>query len=393
MANEEHWTERIYKELQTVSEYESSLVHALSPEKNRKSYSNVQGKAKQSSSITLSDISCDYSVVTFHSTTSDKKEKQGRGKKNSKVCYTKDAAVMTSSRTKKKRILPLKKIPRRQPAEMVSTERMTSASMQLQKDSIRSSGNTGTNVSRPAIPMASTSSAEYRVISASHPLPNDGDRAIGKKYAEDEVENSEAESSSICISRKSIISIEEKDHLRDTDNDCCLSRLEESNERTDSMPMSISFDALSQCESESIIDTISSATSFSNYGESSSDKMGWTQGSDETILGIADGLVCEKSIGIKENMVATHREEAKQIQPSFNQQYLPAKRTGELNQQPLLPNDHSWSANAHRSFTEISVNILAEAAQRSKNLEDIRKELQETKITLDDSDALLASDE
>ncbi|GFH59449.1 predicted protein [Chaetoceros tenuissimus] len=97
-SNTQHWTESVYNEIYEVSEYESKLAAALSPNitKNPLTVSN-----QETISLNRQEIDDEYSVATFEKKKSsvvgvDSTTDVGASESNTKVVQQKNASVMTS---------------------------------------------------------------------------------------------------------------------------------------------------------------------------------------------------------------------------------------------------------------------------------------------------------
>ena len=426
MEGKEHWTEGIYKELQFLSQYESSLVHALSPEKNRNSFSALQSKAsisntKPSCSIKKSDIDCDYSVATFCTSRSNKNQKN-HVKVRANACSTKDTAVMTMTRSNRKtdKMIPIKtKMPIRQSnANILQPERMSSRSKQRQKTIVRSHDEKAMDNSysdkRESVPIetrsfeddnrkGSSSSAEYRVISVSRSQPDESNQTdkvpiVIPDYENNGLMESYPACKSIPPKRNETIA-----QLLPTKKSTFKTEDSSSMQVAASIPTSISVcntistSTFSNCDSESTSDAFSSASSIfkSEQFDSSNRGEGGIQGSDVTLSSeLVDNArtVCKKSIGADTSTCESKRGDVGQRESSFFQKESSPTRCKDENMQKSFPYYRSRPVHLHYPCPQMSIISPIETRRRSQCLDEIRKELEETRLILDDSDALLSGE-
>jgi hypothetical protein len=416
MEGKEHWTEEIYKELQFISHYESSLVHALSPEKNRKSFSVLQSKAssantntKPSCSIKKSDIDCDYSVATFCTSSSNKDEKK-HVKIKTNACSTKDTAVMTMTRSNRKtdKMIPIKtkEMPIRQRnVKLLQPERKSSRSKQRQRTIVRSRDDKAMDKShsdkRESVSIATSSfevdnckgfssSAEYKVISVSRSQPDESNQTHEAPIVIPDYENHglvESYCKSIPPKRNETIAqlLPKKKAMIKTE-DISSMQVAVSIPTSISVFNTISTSTFSNCDSESTSDAFSSVF-----------KSG-IQGSDESASSeLVDNArtVCKKSIGADTSTCESKCGVVEQRKSSiFQKESSPTTRYTYKNEniQKSFPYYRSRPVYLHYPSQQMSVISPLETRRRSQCLDEIRKELEETRLILDDSDALLSGE-
>jgi len=419
MAGEEHWSEGIYKELQVLSQYESSLVHALSPEKKNhyKSFSVLQSKASSSntkpSCSIKSDIDCDYSVATFCTSSSVKKQKN-HVKIRANACSTKDTAVMTMTRSNRK---TNKKIPNktkeRRPIRQsnvkmlpLQPEQKSSRSKQRQKTIVRFHDEKVIDNSysdkRESVPIAtssfeaenskgsSSSSAEYRVLSISCSQPDESNQTHEAPIVIPDCEQNVFVESSACKSippkrNETVAQLLQKKRSTFKTDDSSSMQVADSIPTSISVSNTISTSTFSHCDCESTLDTFSSSSSIfkSKQFDSSNRGEGEIQGSDETVSSeLVDSArtVCKKSVGADTSTCESKCGDVGQM-----------KKDGNI-QKKSFPYYRSRPVHLHHPSPQMSITDPIETRRRSQCLDEIRKDLEETRLVLDDSDALLSGE-